>query len=242
MQYHQSALQREARYGIPTADQILYNRHYILGYSYHFRQAKWALEIVDPDKTDVERFDNFRSDYRIPENFRADKEVYKGSGYHRGHLVASANQIESEIQNSETFLLSNMCPQLPSFNTGIWKKLEEAVRELDSDQKILETYVIAGPLFLFDQEVVMMGDDNEDISVTLPIPHCFFKSVLVEKKSGVMDMWSFIIPNEGTDKKLEEFLVLTSKVEKISGLFLWETLLGTKMMSKKNKVKKIWKY
>ena len=87
----------------------------------------------------------------------------------------------------------------------------------------------------------MMGDDNEDISVTLPIPHCFFKSVLVEKKSGVMDMWSFIIPNEGTDKKLEEFLVLTSKVEKISGLFLWETLLGTKMMSKKNKVKKIWK-
>jgi len=242
MKYHQTELKREARYGLPTADQILYNRHYILGYSYHFRQAKWALEIVDPDKTDVERFDNFRSDYRIPEKFRADKEVYEGSGYHRGHLVASANQIESEIQNSETFLLSNMCPQLPAFNTGVWKRLEQAVRILDGDSKILETYVISGPLFLFDQEVLMMGDEDESIDVSLPIPHAFFKSILVEKKTGVMDMWSFMIPNEGSDLNLEEFSVPTSKVEKISGLFLWETLLGTKMMSKKNRVKKMWSH
>ncbi len=46
---HQSNLKRETRYGLPTADQILYNRFYVLGYSYYFRQAKWALEIVDPD-------------------------------------------------------------------------------------------------------------------------------------------------------------------------------------------------
>ena len=87
----------EIRYGVPAADQILYNRHFVIGYSYYFRQAKWALEIVDPDvidddKTDAERADNFRSDYRVPEMFRADLEVYKGSGYDRGHLVPSADQ------------------------------------------------------------------------------------------------------------------------------------------------------
>ena len=99
------SLRSETRYGMPAADQILFNRFYVLGYSYHFRQGKWALEIVDPDKTDVVRADNFRPDYRIPEMFRANLADYAGSGYDRGHLVASANQRELDTQNSETFLL-----------------------------------------------------------------------------------------------------------------------------------------
>jgi endonuclease G len=86
------SLKRETRYGMPAADQILFNRHYVVGYSYYFRQAKWALEIVDPDMMMLERADNFRPDYRIPETFRVDLADYEGSGYDRGHLVASANQ------------------------------------------------------------------------------------------------------------------------------------------------------
>ena len=234
-------LKLETRYGIPDADQILYNRHYTLGYSYYFRQAKWALEIVN-SKINTERLNNFRPDYRIPEKFRADKEVYEKSGFDRGHLVASANKTDTSIQNSETFLLSNMCPMVPGFNSGVWKKLEDAVRKLDSNKKVFETYVVSGPLFYFDQEVIMMGDDDESISVTLPIPHAFFKSILVERNTGTIYMWSFIIPNEESDDELSAFLVETSKVEKISGLFLWETLVGTSMMKKKNKIKnmKMW--
>lgn len=240
--YHQN-LKRETRYGLPTADQILYNRFYVLGYSYYFRQAKWALEIIDPDKTtNVERLDNFRPDYRIPERFRADLDVYENSGFDRGHLVSSANQIEVDIQNSETFLLSNMAPQKPMFNRGIWKRLEAAVRKLDEQKKVFETYVLTGPIFYFDQEVKMIGDKDEKIDVSLPIPHAFFKSILTENNTGKINMWSFIIPNKITDKKLEDFLVTTSKVEKISGLLLWDTLVGTKMVKEKNKIRKIWKH
>ncbi|MDA3928460.1 MAG: hypothetical protein PF541_05835 [Prolixibacteraceae bacterium] len=39
---------KKNRYGMPAADQILFNRNYTLSYSYYFRQAKWALEIIDP--------------------------------------------------------------------------------------------------------------------------------------------------------------------------------------------------
>ncbi|MFT4667562.1 MAG: endonuclease G [Polaribacter sp.] len=237
----QSNFKGETRYGLPEADQILYNRHYVLGYSYYFRQAKWALEIVDADETEVVRQDNFRADYRVPEEFRADLDVYKGSKYDRGHLVSSANKRETNLQNSETFLLSNMSPQKPRFNRGIWKSLEEAVRKLDRQKKVFETYVISGPLFYFDKEVKMIGDSSEKIDVTLPIPHAFFKSILAENNTGTINMWSFIIPNEPTDKELEDFLVKTSKVEKISGLFLWETLVGTKMIREKNRLRKMWK-
>lgn len=65
--YQQSNLKKETRYGLPTADQILFNRHYVVGYSYYFRQAAWALEIIDGDIKEVKRLDNFRPDYRVPE-------------------------------------------------------------------------------------------------------------------------------------------------------------------------------
>lgn len=233
------SLKRETRYGMPAADQILFNRHYVIGYSYYFRQAKWALEIVDPDKTDVERADNFRSDYRVPQMFRADLADYQNSGYDRGHLVASANQREVEVQNSETFLLSNMSPQAPQFNRQIWKKLEEAVRKLDAKERILETYVLCGPIFDFDKTVKTIGSEDDN-GITLPIPHAYFKSVLTENDKGALHMWSFIIPNQASNKPIKDFRVPTTQVERYSGLCIWERLVGAKIEKEKNKIRKMW--
>lgn len=233
-------LRSESRYGMPAADQIVINRHYTIGYAYYFRQAKWALEIVDPSKSDVDRTDTFRPDYRIPEKFRADLADYEGSGYDRGHLVASANQGETELQNSETFLLSNMSPQKPDFNRGIWKTLEEAVRQLDAQTQILETYVICGPIFNFDTPIETIGSKDKN-GVTLPIPHAYFKSVLTEDNKGKLSMWSFILPNEGATKPMADFLVPTAKVEKYAGLHLWERLVGSEIEKEKSEVRAMWK-
>ncbi|MGR8981669.1 MAG: DNA/RNA non-specific endonuclease [Gammaproteobacteria bacterium] len=233
------SLKRETRYGIPAADHILFNRHYVLGYSYYFRQAKWALEIIDPDMIMLERADNFRPDYRIPETFRADLVDYVGSGFDRGHLVASADQNEVAIQNSETFLLSNMSPQKPQFNRGIWRKLEMAVRELDAKDDIYETYVISGPIFDFDTPVARIGTSDNN-GVSLPVPNAYFKSVLTEDKQGDLNMWSFVLPNEGSDKPVESFLVPTTMVERYSGIFLWDRLLGKDTEKEKNRVRSMW--
>jgi endonuclease G len=231
-------IKREARYGIPAADQILYNRHFTVGYSYYFRQAKWALEVIDQNKT-VERLDNFRSDYRIPAAFRQDAEDYKGTGFHRGHLVASANQRDLQIQNSETFLLSNMSPQVAGFNTGIWKELEEEVRRLDKFSSVLETYVICGPLFDFSKPTKEIGANTAN-KVTIPVPTHYFKSVLAERKSGRLDIWSFYFPNEATNSPLSDFQRKTSFIERLSGVILWGALTGDKVEKKKHAIKKLW--
>ena len=233
------SLRRETRYGMPAADQVLFNRHYVLGYSYYFRQAKWALEIVDSEKVDIERADNFRPDYRIPERFRADPIDYEHSGYDRGHLVASANQSESDIQNSETFLLSNMSPQNPQFNRNIWKKLEVAVRRLNAKKSIYETYVISGPIFDFSAPVSWIGTEDHN-GTSLPVPNAYFKSVLTENNRGSLHMWSFIIPNEATDKTIKYFQVPTTLVEIMSGILLWDRLEGKKIQREKKKLRRIW--
>ena len=236
-----AGMKRETRYGMPAADQILYNRHYVLGYSYYFRQAKWALEIVDTGSEDIERTDNFRPDYRIPEMFRADLADYKNSGYDRGHLVASANQNEGLLQNSETFLLSNMSPQRPKLNQHRWKQLEKAIRKLAAQKKIWETYVICGPVFYFDQPVESIGT-KDDNGVSIPIPNAYFKSVLTENNRGKIDMWSFMIPNQDDLDDLESYLVPTSRVEQFAGIHLWPKLSGRKITRERNSVQKMWKH
>ncbi len=236
--YDLPSLRPETRYGMPAADQIMFNRFFVIGYSYYFRQAKWALEIVDPDEG-AERHDNFRSDFRIPQMFRADLDHFAGSGFDRGHLVASANQREAPVQNSETFLLSNMTPQAPFFNRGIWRELETAIRVLQGDDQIYETYVICGPIFNFDTaiEVISSGDPND---VTIPIPHAFFKSVLTENDRGRLNIWSFMLPNEPSDEELETFLVPTIEVERKAGIFLWERLTGTEIEEEKSTIRDMW--
>lgn len=238
----QDASQRpETRYGIPAADQILINRHYVLGYSFYYRQAKWALEIVDRGAMDVERSNNFRSDFRIPELFRVDKAQYEGSGFDRGHLVASANQNEVVLQDSETYLLSNMCPMDRSFNRGIWGRLEAAVRELNKLEDVYEVYVTSGPIFdfRFVIETITTSDNNP---IKLPVPHLFFKSVLAERRSGALHMWSFVIPHESSRKSLDKFQVPASHVEVMVGVNLWSQLTGTKIKEEKNKVRSIWEH
>jgi len=154
-----------------------------------------------------------------------------------GHLIASANQRETELQNSETFLLSNMSPQAPQFNRGIWAELETKVRELNYMSKVFETYVICGPIFNFDQKVKTIGKEDE---VTIPIPHGYFKSILAETSNGSLKMWSFILPNKETEKPLKSFLVTTAQVERYAGIKLWERLVGKKVEREKNRIRKMW--
>lgn len=235
-------LSREARYGLPAADKILTNRFFTTGYSYYFRQAKWALEIVDPDKKDldeVERMNNFRPDLRIPKRFGADLSDYSGSGFDRGHLVASANQNDEELQNSETFLLSNMSPQTPAFNRKKWRELESAVRKLNSKKNVLETYVVTGPIFDFGASINMIGERDKN-GTNIPVPSHFYKCVLTEEKNGKLKMWAFEMKNTDLDGELEDYRVSTSYIEQRVGISLWDALTGSEIEREKKKKRAMW--
>jgi len=238
------SLRKETRYGAPAADQILFNRYYVAGYSYYFRQPKWTLEIVNPPVINAEpegvaRSDNFRPDYRIPQMFRADLVDFKRSGFDRGHMVPSADQRGLDIQNSETFLLTNMSPQKPDLNRHIWRRLENEVRVLNNEEDILETYVVTGPVFNFDLPVSVIGT-NDSNDVTIPVPHAYFKSILTEDKKGNLRMWSFMMKNEGSDQPLSDLLVPTAKLERYAGIKLWDRLVGSEIEKEKSQIRPMW--
>jgi len=248
------SLRPETRYGIPPADHMLFNREYIVGYSYLFRQARWAMEVIDPENkaVNVERKDPFRADLRIPEQFRATLEDFSGSGYDRGHLVPSADRRATRLQNSETFLLTNMSPQLPEFNRKIWRVLEEAVRNLAA--LYLEVYVVCGPVFAIKKPIEVVGDDpSTDDDVYIPIPHAYFKSILAEDGKNNFKMWSFILPHQEIaipkkatpaqlGKLFGKHLVPTSQLEMKVGFPLWDRLRGEKADKLRKRSNKIWSF
>jgi endonuclease G len=239
-------MQRELRYGAPVCDQILTGRYFTIGYSWYFRQAKWALEIIDPlkpllpDRPNVPRLDNFRADTRIPPRFRAGLNPYRGSGYDRGHLAASANQDLLDIQNSETFLMSNMSPQLAAFNRGKWAELENAVRALNDKKEILEVFVLTCPVFYFQKSVETLGSAKDKYGIDIPIPHAFSKSVLAEDNKGMLKLWTFEMKNEALAGPLGDYLVTTYDAEQIVGGRFWDRVSGADLHEFKKAPGKMW--
>jgi len=84
----------------------------------------------------------------IPKDFRSNARDYRRSGYDRGHLAPSGSIDFSRTANDETFLYSNMVPQLPGFNrdkygkNGVWGKVEHLERLWVKQRG--ELYIIAG--------------------------------------------------------------------------------------------------
>ena len=241
-------MQPELRYGAPVCDEILTGRFFTIGYSWYFRQAKWTLEIVNRNEylaekvlTKVERLDNFRPDIRIPKRFRAGLDEYVGSGYDRGHLVPSANQDNQKIQNSETFLLSNMAPQKKELNRKMWKKLEDAVRVLNKKEEILETYVLTAPVFYFNRPIETIGEPD-DYGIDIPIPHAFIKSVLAEDIKGKLFLWTFLMENKELTGKIEDYLFNTYDAEQLIGGRFWDRVSGSDLHDQKKEITTIWVY
>ena len=199
------------------------------------------MEVIDPDNTrvEVDRIESFRPDLRVPEKFRAGLDDYSGSGHDRGHLIASADRRASQIKNSETFLLTNMSPQKPAFNRGVWRRLEEAVRDLAS--LYVEMYVICGPLFDVGKQIEIIGDnfDHAD-DVVVPVPHSYFKSILAEDLKGKLKLWSFILPNEKSDLSLEAYLCKTIEIEMRAGIPLWDRLRGESVDKLREQKSRMW--
>jgi len=103
-------------------DTIIRHRGYTLSYNSKYKQANWVAYLLTHEET-VKRFQRgefFAADPMIPgTDFSID---YQKSGYDRGHLAPAADMGYSMETMVQSFFYSNMSPQVPRFNRGVWKK------------------------------------------------------------------------------------------------------------------------
>ena len=111
------ALQKSGHPG-PIAD-FLRSQAYVTAYDRRLRHPVWTAEhltsesIRRPPGAEVNRaMSVFTEDERIPMPFRSTNSDYFGSGYDRGHMVPAADAKSSQAAMNETFLLTNIAPQV----------------------------------------------------------------------------------------------------------------------------------
>jgi endonuclease G len=92
----------------------------------------------------AKRKNDFRADPAVHAECRATLQDYAGRPYDRGHMAAAANNTQSAEIMSESFFLSNMIPQVPNNNRGIWRQLEIWTRDW---AKGGDFYVISGAIY-----------------------------------------------------------------------------------------------
>jgi len=190
-----------------TGDTILSYTGFHLAYNEQFEQAAWVVYVLTREKIEsgtIERTDNFRADTSIATG-SASPADYRGSGYDRGHLAPAGDMKWDQLAMSQSFLMSNMSPQSPSFNRGIWRRLETKVRDWAIEKDSI--YVITGPLFSPTDSVI--GENG------VGIPDHYFK-VLVDLSPPYHDMIAFLLPSSGSSGELLQFAIPVDSLEKLS--------------------------
>ena len=199
---------------ISNHDQIIHHSAYTLCYVEKYEQASWVAYKLDKTRfiSIYKRTNKFLEDPFVTTG-SADNEDYKGSGYDRGHLAPAGDMSWSETSMKESFYYSNMSPQLPSFNRGIWKRLEELVRSWAAEDDSL--FIVTGPVLT--DGLPTIGHDH------VKVPGYYYK-VILDYKDNEIKAIGFLLPNEGSRQPLQSFAVSIDDIEHITGLNFFPTL------------------
>lgn len=188
-------------------NQYLCRQGYAVNYNYQTKVAYFVVETIKPENLvrSAARKDDFREDPEVPAQYRVTLKDYVGSGLDRGHMAPAADFMNSVQMMSESFLLTNMMPQSPGNNRGIWKYTEEMTRYYA--QKYGQMHVITGTII--DASSPSFGNN-------VKIPSHVYKIVIDANNGRAI---AFLFPNRKLDPKtIEQYVVSISEIEEYTGI------------------------
>ncbi|RUA32690.1 MAG: DNA/RNA non-specific endonuclease [Bacteroidetes bacterium] len=190
-------------------DQLLNYKSISLAYNEQHEQAIWVCYLLTKNRLNnpvCKRNNRFKSDPNVHSKSASTKD-YSKSGYDRGHLAPAADMLWSEKAMQESFYMSNMSPQKPGFNRGIWKKLEGKVRKLALIEDSL--IIITGPIF--EDNLGSIGQNK------VSVPGYYYKAI-IDISAPQIGSVAFIIPNRNTKLPLDKFAISIDSLEKVCRL------------------------
>ncbi len=194
---------------VAEKERVIQHTAFSLVYSHKHMQSKWVayeLSLFNINGS-AERSRKFLVDPSIFPSTALTSDFTK-TGYDRGHLAPAGDMKFSEKAMLESFYMSNISPQLPGFNRGIWKKLEEQCRSWAPSSHPL--FLVTGPI-LTDNLNTHIGK-----TCSISVPKRFFKVIL--DTAAPMRAIGFVLENVSSTLPLKHFALSIDEVEKITGL------------------------
>lgn len=217
--------------GLPklvVGEEVVYHSAYALVYSEPYEQAKWVAHIILPDvvRGNEGRSNDFRPDDKIKTGSAVEADYflktilpdssikYDPFGYDRGHLAPSADFRYSKKALSESYLYSNMSPQLAKLNRGRWAELEDVIRQYVIRNNT-QVYVVSGGVLKPGLKKIERGINK------VSIPEQYYKVALDPVNHRAI---GFIMPNADCEYPVMNYAVSIDSVEAMTGIDFFYSL------------------
>ncbi len=212
----------------------VYGVNYAIEWDCDKRAQRWsAFQMYKGNSGgNVGRNEEWSEDLDIPYEYRSHFDDYTGSGYDRGHMVASADRQVSVSMNAQTYLLSNMHPQIHAFNAGIWEKLEERIRAWNRDDFRDTLYVVKGGT------IDHFYDIKNYTSSGLIVPGHFFMAILCLKDETYRAI-GFYLDHDGSidaNDNLQNYVKSIDELEDLTGIDFFPNLNSADKISVEKQV------
>jgi endonuclease G len=208
---------------------------YVLLHDNDARVASWvAYTLTAQHVLGCEpRVNAFAPDQSLPRGQRAELADYAGSGFDTGHMANNADMSWSQQTARESFILSNMAPQIPALNRGAWRQLESAIRGW--------AFASNHSLTIYTGSIYDLGDRRIGPNGVV-IPRAFYKIVV---NNATRQSLAFLFPHQDVN----DFRTVQStvaEIERLSGIHfpipddrnsmhrVWNVELGPMMAARRN--------
>jgi len=205
--------------GPMEGEEIIDHFAYSLSYSEKHEQAVWITYVLTNKKLENKKVKRDGFEFvpdPVVKGGSATSEDFKNikrKGIDRGHLVPAGDMRWSKIAMQESFYYSNISPQYADFNRGIWKDLENKVRDWVEQYKAVQ--VVTGPVLTATYKHI--GPNN------VSIPEYFYKVLLIYSEADTTGM-GFIMPNQKSDFDIMLYSVTIDSVEAFTGIDFFPSL------------------
>ncbi|MBV9991358.1 MAG: DNA/RNA non-specific endonuclease [Alphaproteobacteria bacterium] len=200
---------------------------YAVAFDPETRAPDWVIERLPRAQItgNAQRKNNFHPDPDV-DSAIADKgpqlDDYKGSGFDRGHQAPAGDFASSQPMTDESFLLTNMSPQVgPRYNQAIWRVLETDIRRWIACGDRPELYVVTGPVYTKAKERWLPKDgkdNNGRKDKRVRVADAFFKVIYDPTNKRALGMM-LPMPDDGLDtRSLPTYAVAIDDIEEATGI------------------------
>ena len=193
-----------------VSQQIIRHEGYTVSYNSDYRVANWVAYELTSTEAKSKKNDRSNKVVRDPQvnGASAENGDYTRTVYDRGHLAPAGDMKWSAKAMRESFYLSNICPQKPKLNRGIWKDLEEQCRLWALDNGSL--LIVTGP--------VITGDMKRLGKNRVAIPKAFYKVLCYHTEKGYKGIGFLFENRDYKDNSLKSIAIPIDSVEKATGI------------------------
>ena len=194
----------------PSDIRILGRGEFLIGWSDSLKHPVWCCyHVIRDAKYGNTKRPGFTKDKFVPA--APAPNAYTKSGYDRGHMVPNYAIVTRYGQDAQkkTFRMSNIAPQTPPLNRGVWRDVEHHIADLWT-ARYGEIWVIVG---------CIPSSRGETLSGSaIDIPESYYQIIVAQEGMDVHALAVVFDQSVGWKEWAARHIVTIDELEKLTGL------------------------